>query len=234
MGNSTKFFKKYLPQYYIDFHGIGANFLVNSYLMNVEVLRFRNYLDNFIRAHIRQDSLDQLNMPGDPWDNYDYHDSKIIFEMILGTKSKKEISELIKQIESLSVNQNSSNEENYYKNGNEKFLINYLIIKFVDFLIVNDFHNQLTAKGEKLIDQLIVFLSQKDNEDDLLNIINMLNCVSKRESAKEAANKLKDETSKIENEYEEHERRLYLTFEKYMIVLKQEGVFSEAKNDYFV
>jgi hypothetical protein len=233
MGNSTKFFKKYLPQYYIDFHGIGANFLVNSYLMNVEILRFRSYMDNFIRAHIRQDSLNQLNMPVDPWDNYDYHDSKIIFEMILGTKSKKDISELVDQINLLSSAQNQLDKD-IRKSGKEKFLVNYLIIKFVDYLLEHDMHNQISAKGEKLVDQLIIFITKKENEEDLINIIEMLKFIEDRNKLDESTANLNEEKSLEETKYEDFEKRIYLTFDKYISLLKQEGVFSETKNDYFV
>jgi hypothetical protein len=232
MGNSTKFFKKYMPQYYIDFNGVGANFLVNSYLMNVEIIRFRTYMDNFIRAHIRQDSLNQLNMPVDPWDNYDYHDSKIIFEMILGVKSKKFIAELVSQVNAIS-SINNNEHVNVLKNSNEKFLINYLIIKFVNYLLVNDIHNQLTAKGEKVADQLILFLSQKENESDLKNLIDFLKLVNQRDSNEKDPN-LDTENSLVETKYQEYEQRLDSFFERYVIILKQEGVFSETKNDYFV
>lgn len=166
MGSSNKYLSKYIPQFYIDSGNYPINYLTKSYFLNLEVIRFRELIESYLKSHEKQDSLTQMNLNVDPWENYEFHDSKLIFDMILAEKKNK-ITYVFEFGKYENCNQNMLN----------TLLDNYIMLKFIDYIHLKGINNQLYAKGSRLIDQLYIFINQilkrqeselKDAKDDKL------------------------------------------------------------------
>lgn len=254
MGEANNYLKKYNPQYLLDFSGVGVNSQVNSYFMNIELLRFKSYMRGYIDAHIKQDTLDKLKISNDPWDNFDYHDSKIILDMIKG--DKKQIlslnnlpKEVIDSVSKSLVKTNFSNLTSF-----EYALNDYLIVKFIDYLMINDYMAYLYAKGSRLIDELVIFLNNNENLELKKLFIEMF-CFASDKSKKIAYIKEYKKSTDLENEkydlnekivsYEqiidvneknfmEIEEKMFECFGQYIEVLKADDIFRSTMNDYFV
>lgn len=170
---SIKYFKKFYNQIILNFNGLGFNYLIYSINMNRNTFLFRNFINSYLASHIRFEEISKLSIQADPWDNYNYYDSKIIFDMICNSKINK-----------LNIN-NITNEK-------IRQIEDFLLMKFAIYLIQNDFNSNINGRGNKIFDELIKFFNERDNEAlvDLFDISLKIKAVNENQkTTKEIAEK---------------------------------------------
>lgn len=140
-------------------------------------------------------------MSNDPWDNYDYHDSKIVLEMILGVRKQN------------------------LEYATAKSKEDFLIFKFINFILLNEINQHLVGRGNRIIDELFAWL-QKDCSV-ISEVVNPL-------FNKHVLFKSDDKKEEVSNEINELESKLNSVFELFIEHLKREGAFAETKQEYLL
>ena len=139
-------------------------------------------------------------------------------------------------------------------NFRENIKINDIIIlKFIDFVIFNEYHSYFNGKGDKIAIEFFKFLNllPKEEKNILLKYSEFyevkfldtnkkeLNISSLCLYTLETENSNPSDkflislvTKKKLDEYEAIQESLFIIFEKYMKVLKRDGIIGEFKKDY--
>ena len=101
----------------------------------------------------------------------------------------------------------------------------YLILKFVNFITVNDLTSNMNGKGNKLVDELILCFSQDSKclKDVLLPLYSLADEI-----------RSSNETEEINSKVNSLEDSLFIKFDEFLDHLLKEGAFSQVKKDYFI
>lgn len=180
--------------------------------MNRSRFVFKQYIAEYLSSHKLHEDMTSVKIETDPWDNYQYHDSKVIFEMILGKKKER-----------LLTNESYSQEHNSptYLSKVQDFIQ----LKFVNFLISNDLNSNLYGRGNRIIDEFYIFFNKRNlkNEKDLFVLYD-------KSSSTKAINESEETTKEIDMLEGEVEG----LFDDFLDHLHEEGVFLAEKKDYFI
>lgn len=213
VGSQLKYFKKYFPNININFSGLGYNMFIHNTFINRDYYIFKQLILELTNSHRLYEECSNLKMSLDPWDVYDYHDSKVVFDMLLNRRLYMLFNLIKEKIDIYGENKN-------------RYLVNkvedYIILKFIIYVIDNEYNKYMIGKGNRIIEELFIKLSENPNIILLKDIFIMYDLVYKsRELNKEDKEAINVYCIKL-NEF----------FNNFILHLKEDGAMMNSQIEY--
>ncbi len=69
---------------YVDFSGIPNVKIQTNYVLT-HAVEFKEIMNTIFNSHRKQEEIQKLKIKSDPWDNYLYHDSTFLFQLVFNS-----------------------------------------------------------------------------------------------------------------------------------------------------